>query len=164
MSLALLDLARDLDKVKAEYEVIVGDWDVRQPGGQPSKTTNGRRNTAMVKRFAVQRGLVEPLKPNHRVPTMAGTIGNMCVMSDGNKVLFLFTTALSISGLVALNLSGCDIDAEGAIALASILVSSALTSLDLNDNGIGHVGAASIAPVLADCPLTDRSAALRHWH
>ena len=26
ISLALLDLAADLDKMKAEYEVVVGDW------------------------------------------------------------------------------------------------------------------------------------------
>ena len=64
VSLALLDPARDLDKVKAEYEVVVGDWNVRQPGGQASKNADGRRNTAMVRRFAVQRGLIEPLKPS----------------------------------------------------------------------------------------------------
>ena len=57
VSLALFDLARDLNKVKAEYEVVVGDWNVRNPGGRASKNADGRRNTEMVKRFAVQRGL-----------------------------------------------------------------------------------------------------------
>jgi len=63
MSLALFDLARDLNKVNAEYEVVVGDWNVKNPGDRASKGADGRRNTAMVQRFAVQRGLIEPLKP-----------------------------------------------------------------------------------------------------
>ena len=62
VSLALLDLAAELDKMKAEYEVVVGDWNVRHPGGKPSKSAAGRRNTAVVRRFALSRGLVEPLK------------------------------------------------------------------------------------------------------
>jgi hypothetical protein len=43
--------------------VVVGDWNVRYPEGQPSKGAAGRRNTAVVKRFAQGRGLVEPLEP-----------------------------------------------------------------------------------------------------
>ena len=71
MSLALLDLARDLDKVKAEYEVVVGDWNIRHPGGQESKNADSKRNTAMVRRFALQRGLIEPLKPRLKWGEMA---------------------------------------------------------------------------------------------
>ena len=63
VSLALLDLAAELDKPKAEYEVVVVDWNVRHPEGQPSKGAAGRRNTAVVRRFAQSRGLVEPLEP-----------------------------------------------------------------------------------------------------
>ena len=62
VSLALLDLAAELDKMKAEYEVVVGDWNVRHPEGKPSKNAAGKRNTAVVRRFAQSRGLVEPLK------------------------------------------------------------------------------------------------------
>ena len=62
VSLALLDLAADLDKVKAEYEVVVGDWNVRHPDGTPHSQAAGRRNTAVVRRFAQSRGLVDPLK------------------------------------------------------------------------------------------------------
>ena len=58
----LLDLAVELDKMKAVYEVAVGDWKVRHPRGKPSTTAAGRRNTAVVQRFALGRGLVEPLK------------------------------------------------------------------------------------------------------
>ena len=61
--MALFDLARDLNKMNAEYEVVVGDWNVKNPGGRASKNADGRRNTAMVQRFAVQRGLIDPLKP-----------------------------------------------------------------------------------------------------
>ena len=43
--------------------MVVGDWNVRSPGGQQSKQASGRRNTALVRRFASSRGLVEPLKP-----------------------------------------------------------------------------------------------------
>ena len=58
VSLALLDLAADLDKMKAEYEVVVGDWNVRHPDGEPSKNAAGitKRNTAVVRRFAQSRG------------------------------------------------------------------------------------------------------------
>ena len=62
VSLALLDLAHDLNKIRAEYEVVVGDWNVRNPRGRPGTSAAGRRNTAMVSRFAAQRGLVDPLK------------------------------------------------------------------------------------------------------
>ena len=31
ISLTLLDLVADLDTVKAEYEVVMGDWNVRSP-------------------------------------------------------------------------------------------------------------------------------------
>ena len=62
VSLALLDLAAELDKMKAEYEVVVGDWNVRHPRGKPSLAAAGRRNTAVVQGFAMGRGLVEPLK------------------------------------------------------------------------------------------------------
>ena len=62
VSLALLDLATDLGKMEAGYEVVVGDWDVRRPGGKPSNNAAGRRNTAVVDRFARSRGLVGPLK------------------------------------------------------------------------------------------------------
>ena len=61
VSLALLDLAVELDKMTAEYEVAVGDWNVRHPGGKPSKKAAGRRNTTMVQTFVQNRGLVEPL-------------------------------------------------------------------------------------------------------
>ena len=61
VSLALLDLAVELDKTKAEYEVV-GDWNVRHPGGKPSKSAAGRRNPAMVQRFPLNRWLVDPLK------------------------------------------------------------------------------------------------------
>ena len=46
----------------AEYEVVVGDWNVRSPSGRASTSAAGKRNTAMVRRFAVQRELVDPLK------------------------------------------------------------------------------------------------------
>ena len=62
VSLALLDLAADLDKMKAEYEVVVGDWNVRHPDGTQHSQAAGRRNTAVVRRFAQSRGLVDPLK------------------------------------------------------------------------------------------------------
>ena len=62
VSLALLDLAADLDKLKAEYEVVVGDWNVRHPDGAQHSQAAGRRNTAVVRRFAEGRGLVDPLK------------------------------------------------------------------------------------------------------
>ena len=62
VSLALLDISNDLDSMKAEYEVVVGDWNVRNPGGRPSNTAAGRRNTEVVRRFARDRELVEPLK------------------------------------------------------------------------------------------------------
>ena len=55
-------MAADLDKVKAEYEVVVGDWNVRHPDGTPHSKAAGRRNTAVVRRFAQSRGLVDPLK------------------------------------------------------------------------------------------------------
>ena len=55
-----------MDKMKEEYEVVVGDWNVRHPEGQPSKNAAGRRNTAVVRRFAQSRGLVEPLTPGLR--------------------------------------------------------------------------------------------------
>ena len=45
VSLALLDLAADLDKMKAEYEVVVGDWNVRHPDGEPNKNAAGIRGT-----------------------------------------------------------------------------------------------------------------------
>jgi hypothetical protein len=61
--LALFDLAHDLNKVRAEYEVVVDDWNVRSPSGRVSTSAAGRRNTAMVQKFAAQRGLVDPLKP-----------------------------------------------------------------------------------------------------
>ena len=61
-SLALLDLAAKLDRMKAEYEVVVGDWNVRHPRGKSNKNAAGRRNTAVVQRFAQSRGLAEPLK------------------------------------------------------------------------------------------------------
>ena len=51
--------------MKAEYEVVVGDWNVRHPRGKPSSTAAGRRNTAVVQRFALGRGLAEPLKERH---------------------------------------------------------------------------------------------------
>ena len=65
VSLALLDLAEELDKLKAEYEVVVGDWNVRHPGGKQHASAAGRRNTAVVQRFAMDRGLVDPLKEGH---------------------------------------------------------------------------------------------------
>ena len=52
----------ELDKMKAEYEVVVGDWNVRHPRGKPSLAAADRRDTAVVQRFALDRGLVEPLK------------------------------------------------------------------------------------------------------
>ena len=52
-SLALLDLAAELDKMGVEYEVVVGDWNVRHPRGKPSMTAAGRRGTAVVQRFAL---------------------------------------------------------------------------------------------------------------
>ena len=63
VSLALFDLMRDLNKVRAEYEVVVGDWNMRSPSGRVSTSVVGKRNTAMVQRFATQRGLVDPLSP-----------------------------------------------------------------------------------------------------
>ena len=62
MSLALFDLTHDLHKVRSEYEVVVGDWNVRSPSGRAGTSAAGRRNTAMVGRFAAQRGLVDPLR------------------------------------------------------------------------------------------------------
>ena len=62
VSLALLDLAADLDKMKAEYAVVVGDWNVRHPDGTQHPQAAGRRDTAVVRRFAKDRGLVDPLK------------------------------------------------------------------------------------------------------
>ena len=62
VSLALLDLVADLDKMKAEYEVVVGDWNTRHPDGTPHSEAAGRRNTAVARRFAKGRGLVDPLK------------------------------------------------------------------------------------------------------
>ena len=62
VSLALLDLAAELDKMNAEYEVVAGDWNIRHPGGKPNKSAAGRRNTSMVQRFVLSRGLVEPMK------------------------------------------------------------------------------------------------------
>ena len=59
---ALLDLAAELDKVKAEYEMVVGDWNVRHSEGGSSKNTPGGRSTTVVRRFALSTGLVEPLK------------------------------------------------------------------------------------------------------
>ena len=56
-------MAAELDKMKAEYEVVVGDWNVRHPEGQPSKTAAGRRNTAMVRRFAQSRAVPRPEYP-----------------------------------------------------------------------------------------------------
>ena len=61
-SLALLDLAADLDKMKAECEVVVGDWNARHPDGTQHSRAAGKRNTAVVRRFAKGRGLVDPLK------------------------------------------------------------------------------------------------------
>ena len=61
ISLALRDLAADLDKVKAEYEVV-WNWNVRHPDGTQHTQAAGRRNTAVVRRFAEGRGLVDPLK------------------------------------------------------------------------------------------------------
>ena len=62
VSLALLDLAADLDKMEAEYDVVVGDWNVRHPKGEPGENAAGRGDTIVVRRFAQSRGLVEPLK------------------------------------------------------------------------------------------------------
>ena len=62
ISLALLVLAANLDKMKAEYEVVVGDWNVRHPDSTQHSQAAGRRNTAVVRRFAKDRGLVDPLK------------------------------------------------------------------------------------------------------
>ena len=62
VSLALLDLAAELDEMKAEYEVLADEWNGRHPGGKPRKSATGRRNTAAAQRFALSRGLVEPLK------------------------------------------------------------------------------------------------------
>ena len=62
VSLALLDLAANLDKVEAEYEVVVGDWNVRHPWGTQHPQAVGRGNTTVVRRFAQSRGLVDPLK------------------------------------------------------------------------------------------------------
>ena len=62
VSLALLDLAHDLDRARSEYEVVVGDWNVRNPRERASTSAAGRRNTAMVSKFATKRGLVDPLK------------------------------------------------------------------------------------------------------
>ena len=33
--------------MKAEYEVVVGDWNVRHPEGAPNKNAADRRNTAV---------------------------------------------------------------------------------------------------------------------
>ena len=54
VSLALFDLAHDLNKVMAEYEVVVGDWNVRSPSGRASTSAAGKRSTAMVSRFAAR--------------------------------------------------------------------------------------------------------------
>ena len=55
VSLALFDLAHDMNKVLAEYEVVVGDWNVRSSSGRASTSAASKMNTAMVKKFAVQR-------------------------------------------------------------------------------------------------------------
>ena len=60
VSLALLDLAAELDKMKPEYEVVLGDKNVRHPRSKPSSTAAGKMNTAVVQRFAPGRELVEP--------------------------------------------------------------------------------------------------------
>ena len=57
-----MDLKEELDKMKAEYEVVVGDWNVRHPEGEPSKSAAGKRNTTAVQRFALNGGLVGPPK------------------------------------------------------------------------------------------------------
>ena len=44
VSLALFDLTHDLNKVRSEYEVVVGDWNVRSPSGRASTSAAGRRN------------------------------------------------------------------------------------------------------------------------
>ena len=62
VSLTLLDLSVELDKMEAGYEVVVGDWNVRHIGGKARKWAAGRRNTSVVQGFAQSRGLVEPLK------------------------------------------------------------------------------------------------------
>jgi hypothetical protein len=62
VSLALLDRAADPDKMKAEYEVVVGDWNVRHPGGTQHPQAAVRRNTTVVRRFAQSSGLLDPLK------------------------------------------------------------------------------------------------------
>ena len=46
----------------AEYEVVVGDWNVRSPSGRASTSVACKRDSAMVRSFAIQRGLVDPLK------------------------------------------------------------------------------------------------------
>ena len=48
--------------MKAEYEVVVGDWNVRHPDGTQHTQAAGRRNAAVARRFAEGRGLVDPLK------------------------------------------------------------------------------------------------------
>ena len=62
MSLSLFDLAHDLNKVMPEYEVVVGDWNVRSRSGMASTSAADKMNTAMVRRFAVQREPGDPLK------------------------------------------------------------------------------------------------------
>ena len=52
VNLALLDLAAELDKMEAGYEVVAGDWNIRHPRGKPNRNAAGRRNTAVVQRFA----------------------------------------------------------------------------------------------------------------
>ena len=81
LSLALLDLVADLDKMKAEYEVVLGDWNVRHPVDEPSKDAAGRWNTAVVRRFAQSRGLVEP--PKRRLDW--GGVEPRTYISGGNE-------------------------------------------------------------------------------
>ena len=44
VSLALVDLAHDLNKAMTEYEVVVGDWNVRSPSGRAS-TSEAEKGT-----------------------------------------------------------------------------------------------------------------------
>ena len=47
----MLDLAAELDKMKAEYEVVVGDGNVRHLRDKPSSAAAGGRNTTVLQRL-----------------------------------------------------------------------------------------------------------------
>jgi hypothetical protein len=63
-SVALLELRQDLQRLRCEYVVIGGDWNMGPPGVTDYKTgeetTSNRRNTAMIEDFARKLDLVAP--------------------------------------------------------------------------------------------------------